>query len=142
MIDLFLAAAVTVSGHVQLWSRACDASGRCGLPTALTEKLLVAGSIAEPSSPFVLGMYERTFMEAGLTADLDVMWATGDGTAARPKFLGGAVKLRKTDGALLAECSWYDDAPQRAYFPVGACAGYEGTTQYGVTLYRDPSDTD
>jgi len=112
------------------------------LPQALTDKIPVSGSIDEPASAFVLGTYERTFVEAGLTADLDVLWAIGDGTPARPKFLGGAVKLRKTDGALLAECSWYDDAPQVAYFPVGACAGYDGGTQYGVTLYRDPADTD
>ncbi len=131
-----IVATIAVTGSVQFWDRHCEAGARCGLPSALSEKMPVAGSVREPEGPGKLSLYRVPLTSGERSVDFQVFWvAPPDGSA---PYLVTQARLTEA-GRLVSECTQYADE-KPVYFPVGMCSGFVpdagGTRQIGVTFYK------
>lgn len=131
------AATIAVSGSVQFWERTCDASGKCGLPTAVTDRFAISGEVKEPTGPGKLEVFDATHATPSHSLKFQVFWvAPPDGS--KPYLV--AQSRVKEGERLVTECTQYADAGREVYFPVGMCSGYEpkgdGARQVGVTFYK------
>ncbi len=129
-------ATIAVTGSVQFWDRRCDDGGRCGLPSALSERMPVAGTVTEPEGPGKLGLFHVPLNSGERSVDFQVFWvAPPDGS--HPYLV---TQARLTEGGrIITECTQYADE-KAVYFPVGMCSGFvpdnDGTRQIGVTFYK------
>lgn len=130
-------ATILVSGSVQFWQRTCDAEGKCGLPSAVTDRFPVSGEVKAPARPGQLESFDASFATPSHAVQFQVFWvAPPDGS--KP-YLVSQARVKEGD-RFVTECTQYADADRAVFFPVGMCSGYEpngeGTRQVGITFYK------
>lgn len=129
-----------VLGSVQFWSRECRAAGQCDLPTALSEKLPVAGEVAAPTRPGQAPQFAVHLVQGDLSVDLQVLWPSPP-NGSTPYLVAQAL-LKQGDGVPVVECTQYHSQDVAKFFPVGACAGFVpkaegGYLELGATFYKE-----
>jgi hypothetical protein len=130
---------ISLQGNIALWERPVCTGSNCKTPEP-NGVFWNVGLQLEPPSPGIgrPGVTIRELTNGPWVVKLSFYWVRPTDPYAKD-YVVTQTSLTHVTFGLLAECTRYDSPENVSPFPVGACSGVSGSTQYGVSLMRDTS---